>query len=367
MNNGNALAIVKAAQNKGALVFTNIENFEAQVDLYRTEVTQMTFRQEDFHNIGGKYMPNKAATDRIGEACGVQFIQSACRVTVETYDDPLCGKRTVYRAEAQGKVRMPDGSWRTSTVDEYEFDPVLRAMLDKNIIELNEQTKKTVGRTILEYTKVARQRAATGARLRVIRQLTGMPAAFEKADATKPFVFTRIVQNTSYILQTPEGRAMATAQALGVDVTALFGGRKTAIEAPIPQEGGDDDQPFPHEHTTTSAVDEPQGSDNEPHISNAERLAGEAACGDDELAFGDDEDGGAQDKQPENEFDHLTASLEEYLTFKEYLDITAKNGVNPYELAEKELNDKAATVESRTKMIERVKNFLIASHVKGVA
>jgi electron transfer flavoprotein alpha subunit len=164
MSEGNVLAIVKAAQNKGALVFANIENMETKVDLYRTEVTEIAFRESDFHIINGKSMPNKASTDRIGEACGIQFIQAACRVIAETRDDTLCGKRTVYRGEAQGKIRMPDGSWRNSTVDEYEFDPVLRAMLDKNVTELNEKTMQMVGRTILEYTKVARQRAATGAR-----------------------------------------------------------------------------------------------------------------------------------------------------------------------------------------------------------
>ncbi|MDR2150102.1 MAG: hypothetical protein LBO67_04675 [Spirochaetaceae bacterium] len=159
---------------------------EAKVELYKTEVTELHLAESDFHTINGKLMPNKAATDRIGEACGVQFIQATCQVSTEICDDDICGKRTVFRAEAQGKVRMPDGSWRTSTVDEYEFDPVLRAMLDKNVTELNEQTKKTVGRTILEYTKVARQRAATGARLRVIRQLTGCRQPLKKRTRQSP-------------------------------------------------------------------------------------------------------------------------------------------------------------------------------------
>jgi len=184
-------------------------------------------------------MPNKSATDKIGEAAGVNFIDAACAVTTETRDDPVCGKKGVFVAQAQGQVRMPDGSWRKSTVEAYEFDPVLRAMLDCNADELTEETGRTyktrkgvpLGRAILEYIKVGRQRAATGARLRVIRQITGMPCSFNKADIGRPMKFVRIAQDTSYILQTPEGRAMATAQALGFDAAALFGAKKPALES----------------------------------------------------------------------------------------------------------------------------------------
>jgi hypothetical protein len=347
MNEGNALAVVKAAKDKGALVFANIENMEAKVDLYRTEVTEITFAESDFHTINSKSMPNKAATDRIGEACGVQFIQAACRVTAETRDDTLCGKRTVYRAEAQGKIRMPDGSWRTSTVDEYEFDPVLRAMLDKNVAELNEKTKPLVGKAILEYTKVARQRAATGARLRVIRQLTGMPGAFEKADAIKPFVFTRVVQNTDYILKTPEGRAMATAQALGWDAASLFGARKNAL----PPAADNAEEPY-----TPAGTIEP-GNEN-----NAANLNAEAGS-ENEPDFPPDTEGEAQ---KETEFDRLTFALREYMSFQEYLDVTTKSGINPYKLVQEELASTSATEESRTKMIKRIREYLIAKQIPGV-
>jgi hypothetical protein len=344
VNETNALAIVKAAQSDGALVFTNIENMEAKTELYRTEVTKLSMCESDFHTISGKYMPNKAATDRIGEACGVQFIQAACRVIAETRDDPICGKRTVYCAEAQGKVRMPDGSWRASTVDEYEFDPVLRAMMDKNVTELNAETRRIIGRAIMEYTKVGRQRAATGARLRVIRQLTSMPAAFEKADVAKPFVFTRVVQNTSYILQTPEGRAMATAQALGVDVASLFGGRKAlageAAAAPAGNDGrNDDDAPPPSVMTTAAA----------------------------EPDFGDEPYGTEPPAKPpkETEFDRLTQALTEFIEgFKTELDVTSANGKNPYRLAEEELADMAATEDSRRAMIEKLRTYLTK---KGVS
>jgi hypothetical protein len=343
MNESNALTIVKAAQNKGALVFANIENMETKIDLYRTEVTEITFRSSDFHTINGKLMPNKAVTDRIGEASGVQFIQSACRVIAETRDDPQCGKRTVYRGEAQGKVRMPDGSWRMSTVDEYEFDPVLRAMLDKNVTELNERTRQTVGRTVLEYTKVARQRAATGARLRVIRQLIGMPGAFEKEETAKPFVFTRVVQNTGYILQTPEGRAMATAQALGWDAASLFGAKKPAS---YPDDGSGDVPPEDAVVTPEppAAVDPPPRQGDTIPDFDAKPAAETAKA----------------------EFDRLTLALREFVEgYEDILNVKTPSGTNPYVLAAAELDDFDATVESRANMIKRLRDYLAAKGVKA--
>src|SRR5574343_194879 len=128
MGNDNALAIIERAKSQNALVFVNQENFNSGVELYKTEATVIQAKQEEFHNLQGKFMPNRAVTDRIGEAAGVQFV--AGDVRAETRDDEIAGKRTVFVATAQGKVRMPDGSWRLSTPEEYEFDPTLRAMLD---------------------------------------------------------------------------------------------------------------------------------------------------------------------------------------------------------------------------------------------
>lgn len=349
MSTGTALAIVKAAKDKGALVFANMENLETQVELYRTEVTQITFTEKDFHTISGKKMPNKAATDRIGEACGIQFIQKACRVTTETHDDELCGgKHTIYRAEAQGRTRNPDGSWRESTVDEYEFDPVLRAMLDKNVTEINSQTKPMVAKAILEYTKVARQRAATGARLRVIRQLTGMPAAFETAEALKPMVFTRVVQNTSYILGTPEGRLMANAQALGVDMSSMFGGRKML-----------DESPAAHQETDYSTM---RSANETPPENIASAMAAEAAASN-EPEFPDEPTGPGSEKE-----DLLTEKgilIEQIMnSYKDALDVVSKNGKNPYKMAQEELDNPNATVESRDSMINRLYEWLKNKGVK---
>lgn len=366
-----AVALIDRYKASGALAYVTREDCMAVTPLYKPEVTIIQLRlpqkqydnDADVYEISGKYMPKREIVDRIGEAVGLVFIREGCRTWTELREDDVAGKRTVFMSEQQAKKRMSDGSFRTSSVQAYEFDPVLRAMVDYNVTELNAQTKlqknrsgKTLAQTILEFTKVARQRAETGARLRVIRELTNMPTAFGKEDAKKPLIFGRIAQNTDYILQTPEGRAMASAQALGVDVASLFGGRRIpdgGSEAPAPAicsaapetaalpESTDG---FPGEGAET-AFDSGEGNS----ATEAEALAAQAAS-----------DGDC-------EFDDLTQSLEQWVTtYKDLLNVTLKSGANPYKLAQEELdaNNFNASVESRKAMIQRVKDFL---KTRGIA
>jgi hypothetical protein len=114
-----------------------------------------------------------------------------------------------------------------------------------------------------------------------------------------------------------------------------------------------------------NASGEPQGkTDNEPPddvppVDNTANPAAEAAA--------DNEPDFPKDPEEEKaEFDLLTGTLEEYMSFKRYLDVTAPSGINPYKLAEDELNSKTATEESRRKMINRIRDYLIAKHVPGV-
>lgn len=358
-----ALAVLQGAVKNGALTFVTKEDCMAVTPLYKPEITIINLKlpadrndqNADVYNISGKYMPKREIVDRIGEATGLVFIHDGCRTWTETYEDDIAGKRTVYISEQQAKKRMSDGSWRTSSVQAYEFDPVMRAMLDYNVTELNAQTKqtkdrwgkKTLAQTILEYTKVARQRAETGARLRVIRELTNMPTAFSPEDAAKPLVFGRFAQNTDYILQTREGRAMASAQALGVDVASLFGGRKISPEENeiVPSVETEQRTALP---PSPAEYEEPVYEDSSA-VENAESLA-------------------EQDAQPSggNEFETLTMTLEQLTTsYKDILDTTLKTGQNPYRLAMEELdaNNFNASETTRQGMIKRVKDFL---RVKGV-
>ena len=242
MNENKALAIIDKARANGALVYAP-QNMECP-PLYKAEATIIQAKPEEFFNIQGKYMPSKAVVDRIGEAAGVDFIAANCGVKTEARDDDI-GKRTVFVGYAQGKTRLPDGSWRQSSIEEYEFDPLLRATMEgKNDGE--------VRRKYLDYAKVARQRASTGARVRVIRQLTGMPVTFSQADIARPLVFSRIVQNTDFILKTPEGRAMAIAAATGI-AAQIYGGQPApSSQVPTPV-----DEEFRNVNEGASAGDDP--------------------------------------------------------------------------------------------------------------
>jgi hypothetical protein len=363
MSNITALTKIENAQKAGALIFVDKDWIEEKTPLYKPEITELRINKEtECFKISGKFMPKREVVDRIGEASGVDFVMGETKSSVS--QDDACGKRTVYTAYAQGRRLMPDGSWRTSSKCDYEFDPVLRAMLDFDVTELTADTKQqqrktrdgkpygsTLARYILELQKVAAQRANTGARLRVIRELVGMPVAFDEKDLDKPLYLCRIVMNTDYILNTPEGRAMATAKALGVDVPALFGAKRPEIAPSTATEG-----------VVPAGTSEPEPGNN----NDAANLAAEAAADDDdEPDFPEDAEGESQEQ--ETELDRLTGTLEEYMTFKEYLDVTTRSGSNPYKLAQDELDSKTATEESRMKMINRLRDFLIAKKVPGVA
>ncbi|MDR1837562.1 MAG: hypothetical protein LBQ89_07890 [Treponema sp.] len=350
-DNKNALAVIETAAKKGALICFDAKNGFPQVDLYRTEITEIAIsKDDDCFKINNKYMPKREVVDRIGEAAGVIFEDGETRS--QTVDDLTCGKHVVYTGSAQGRVRMPDGTWRKSSVAIYEFDPTLRAMLDYEVTELNAQTKalrkmyynektkkrersaygNTLATAIMEYQKHGRQRANTGARLRVIRELVGLPVALTEDQVQKPVVFGRIVQNTSYILQTPEGRIMATAMALGADIPSLFGKKALA-------DGGD------------GIENEGKQKDNEaPPCGESENQESN------EPEFPDPE---PEKNERNEEFEHLTTILDEFLgEFKSALNGKSKDGKNPYELGIAELNDPNATTKSREQMIVRIRTYL---------
>jgi hypothetical protein len=342
MTMDNALLVIEKAREDGkSLVYVD-QNFTPQTDLYRVEASIVQLKDGDTHNISGKFMPKREKVDQIGEAAGVVFFDIAG--ATEIRDDSTAGKRTVYIGRAQGKIRNSDGSWRTSSLQEYEFDPVVRALLDKKINELNEQSKKIIGQAILEYQKSARQRAQTGARLRVIRELTGMPTALTKEQAARPLVFGRIVQNTAFILNTKEGRTLATMQALGMDTKMLYGKEPTADDTPqerdVTPAGEDDDETG-------------EGTMNE-HM--AENLAAQAA---------EDDDEPEPEHTEKTEFEKLTDALRDYLEgYSDLLEVTTGNGQNPFKLGMNELKDFDASVESRKEMIERLRTFLLKKGAK---
>jgi hypothetical protein len=359
-----ALTTIEEAKKKHALICLNEGDLLSREPLYKAQITEIVLElpgeneteSADCWNIQGKIVPKRHAIDRMGEAAGVSYVAETCRNWAELRDDPIGGKRQVFVSEQQGKIRMPDGSWKTSSLESYEFDPVLRTLEDQKLNSINDQPLayqaekkgkngstykgKATGQLILENNKRGRQMAETGARLRVVRELTALPTALTREQAAKPLTFVRWVQNTDYLLSTPEGRLLAAAQATGTQelVASLYGKKE------LPAMGGK--QPEPRNVTEEDGSREQTGAG----------LAAEAA--------GDGDDW--TDLKPAarvDELQDLTVKLEEYLgSYKEQLDVTLEgnNGrkVNPYELAMREFNDPQATAESRKAMLSRIEKLI---------
>ena len=204
-----ALEMVQKHVSNKDLVFVSEEDLLTQT-MFLPQVVVIHSTQDDFHNVSGNYMPKGYQTDRIGEAAGVAFTENCGTRTVEV------DGHTVYVGFAQGKKRLPDGTWRPSSVCEYEFDPIKRAEEDfLKDTKGNYKTENAKKLHILGLQKFGRQRASTGARLRVIRELTGMPISFKFDQLQRAMVFSRVAVNTDMFLSDPEMRNAAIKVALG--------------------------------------------------------------------------------------------------------------------------------------------------------
>lgn len=208
-------------KDSNALVLVHEEDLATQ-RMFVPVVTKIPVTKADFHDypIQGRMMPRSHHVDRIGEAAGVEFVDGGTRKEGEA----------VWVGWAQGRRRMPDGSWRTSSVQEYEFNVDDRAEEDFLNDQAKEKSKQRYTNDTkkrqhaLELKKAARQRASTGARLRVIRELVGIPIAFSKEDFQRALVVSRIAVNTDAMLDDPAMRQAAVAHAVGAK-ESLYGPR----------------------------------------------------------------------------------------------------------------------------------------------
>ena len=337
-----ALAIIENAQKAGALVYINKENFQSKVQLYRTEVTQIVIPEKEYHVLSGsKYEPAKGPTDRIGEAAGIIFIKESSTERLVHYSkSPIYDEHDAWIVTAQGKVLMPDGSWRESDVEAYEFDPIVRAMEDMKVAYIDDKNRGEFSRKVLTYMKFALARAHTGARLRVIRSLTGLPSSFEKDQVGKPMFFARTVMNTEHILSTPEGRTMATAKALGMDVSSLLFGKK------------------PDPAQAIAASTEPNPSSVEPeNLRSANEPEAETETAADTASLASQANPGGEDRELENLSVELEALINEN---RSVIDFVNKQNINVYEKAQEELRSFVPTIESRKDMLKKVTAYVEA-------
>lgn len=219
-----ATGLVKKYRGQQDLVFVSDEELKTQT-MFFPEIVAVHAEPGDFHKIGQKFMPKKHIVDRIAEAAGITFLEQNCGTRTESV-----GGTTSWIGFAQGKKRMPDGTWRTSSVCEYEFDPTMRA--EEEILKNSSKFKDEVSKKlkVLELKKFARQRANTGARLRTIHELTGMQTSFEAGQLKRALVYSRVAVNTDLLLANPKTREVALEAALGV-TRQIYGPPKEEPEA----------------------------------------------------------------------------------------------------------------------------------------
>ena len=230
--NSKALAIIQEHEAKQDLVFVRPEDLNTQ-KFFVPEVTVLHATPDDFHTIEGRMQPKGYYTDRIGQAAGVSFVAENCGVKKDG--------ENVYIGFAQGKRRLPDGTWRTSAVHEYEYDVESRAEEDflkdsqKTQQDQKYSTEIAKKQYILKLKRFARQKAGTGAHLKVIRELVGIPISFKPGQVQKAIVVSRISVNTDELLSTPGMQQAAITQAVGAQ-SQLFGPGHSNVEREVIEE-----------------------------------------------------------------------------------------------------------------------------------
>jgi hypothetical protein len=365
--NNSLITRIQNAKSAGANVYIDEENILPKTDYYRAEMTELTITKNDCYSIQGSYEPKSEVLDRIAEANGIIFtygevIQRQIIDGLYTDKDGKPLPRTVYIGRAEGKRVITDGAEVNSGIMEYELDPAIRALDDCNgvtvyspetCVKFKTGGGQTMAKAFMTYSKFGRQFANTRARHRAIRKLVGLPISFKEADLNKVFFFARIVPNLQAIASTPQGAILAASKALNLDISALFGAKKSelisGLQTPAPQQ--ESSESFPPEEGTGNTD------------STAANLAAQAAAAE-EPDFPEEPTGPGTAGQEETEFTRLGHTLDQIMTsYKTELDVVTKTGRNPYKLAEQEVKNSAATEESRRAMIDRLMAYLKA---KGI-
>lgn len=251
-----ALKALESFKNK-RMIFARREDFENISQQYQPVVTIVEFQPGDFTRLGNdkSFYPSKGATNRIGDAAGVSFLEGVGgtreegnATAIRVVEHKNGSKPSYYQVEghyrvigtAQGERLKPDGTPRRSSLCEYGYDVVQRTneaiLNDLGNDDPTLTTEIAVRKKFLELQKFAVQKARTGSELAVIRELVGMNTGFNKADVEKgaEMLFSQVIENNHFRLQvlaeigqTPDGRAAI--------VQALFGATRSVYGPSGPQ------------------------------------------------------------------------------------------------------------------------------------
>lgn len=275
------------AKYQGAQNFVKQSHLEELSQLFEAHVEALVVRKDEFHDLKGSFMPRKETLDKFAQAAGVSF-----NATAETTrkDGDGC-----YIGTAQAMVMGPDGKWILGPICEYEFDCDVR--LEE--MKLNgkadwehkdargrpgtrDYTDKELAQERVQFRKVGRQRANTGARNRATLAVLGMQTGFkdlfgkdEPPTATKVFLFSRIIVNAKNELVL--NRMLDN---IAGPVGALYGNSpatKAIAAAPIepaPYEDADDMPPMESaaDQSTTTASLATQAMQGEPPAETQEDI-----------------------------------------------------------------------------------------------
>jgi len=248
MEKNKALQLIK--KNERAICYARTSVIMDISPQYEPIITELSFRDDEFVHVGGgNQMPLKSAVNKISDATGVSFTENCgtrvkgswSEVVIEKSPDGFFSASGDYGiiGFAQGERIKPDGTVRRSSICEYEFSVTDRFNLEC----LNEKTAPrsmaAARKKLLELKKFSTARASTGAELRAIRELAGIPTAFSGEQIKRPMLFAQIIESSDYkmkmlekVSETPEGKEAIAREVLGT-TKKIFGEPETIREASL--------------------------------------------------------------------------------------------------------------------------------------
>lgn len=238
----------------------------------------------------GKFALGKRPLNAISNAVGIIW-DSASTTILES-------STRKSRAKATGAMRKPNGEWIVLS-DEKTVDlgAIEAELWSKNEDEAKkgrpywenrqkqysrwssgkektEWIQHEVKKAMLQYRKFKDERAMTGAKERVIRQLLAIKATYTKAELVKPLAFPRVTFDSSKMLKDPEMRQAALDRMTG-SIGAIFGPGNGQHERDVtPQKTALPEPKEAEKPETTEQPDEKIESDDDvPWETEEEQLA----------------------------------------------------------------------------------------------